>query len=81
MHISMNGSSEIFEICALSLLAMRVSDTYPSRVCASSPYGLEVNTMDNANIARDHLGRLGLHLNAKGNEIFVSNLVNKFQCL
>ena len=25
--------------------------------------GLEVNTMDNDNIERDHLGRLGLHLN------------------
>ena len=43
--------------------------------------GLEVNTMDNDNIARDHLGRLGLYLNAKGNAIFISNLVNKLQCL
>ena len=43
--------------------------------------GLEVNTMDNDNIVREHLGRLGLHLNAKGNAVFVSNLVNKLQCL
>ena len=42
---------------------------------------MEVNTMDNDNIVRDHLGRLSLHLNAKGNAIFVSNLVNKLQCL
>ena len=35
MHIS----SEIFEICALLHLAMRISDPCPSRVLASSPYG------------------------------------------
>ena len=38
---------------------------------------LEVNTMDNDNIVRDHLGRMGLHLNAKGNAIFVSSAFNK----
>ena len=35
MHIS----SEIFEICALFHLAMRISDPCPSRALASSPYG------------------------------------------
>ena len=43
--------------------------------------GLKINTMDNDDIVRDHLGRSGLHLNAKGNAIFVSNIVNKLRCL
>ena len=37
---------------------------------------LQIQTVDNSNISKNHLGKRGLHLNQEGNTVLVSNLLH-----
>ena len=45
----------------------------------SNDYGMSIDTINNNNIIRDHIGRVGLHINFHGNINFAANLLSKIK--
>ena len=59
---------------------MRADNTKADKILAAVRNALKktsIDTLNNDNIKRDHLGRVGLHLNFHGNAKFAANLLSK----
>ena len=68
----------------LSLPMMRVDNTKANKVLVAVNNAIRkmsIDIMNNDNIKREHLGRLGLHLNFYGNTKFSANLLSKIKLI
>ena len=64
----------------LSLPIMRVDNMKANKILAAVK-NTSIDTLNNDNIKRDHLGRVGLHLNFHGTAKFAANLLSKIKSI